>query len=75
MTTTQIGGVCAWVLQPEIISKLYFSQLPWLEKHGTIGDFSQGKIAEIIQHQRKAKKKQNLFIALSIAVPRYLPSR
>lgn len=75
MTATQIGGDCASVLQLEPIPKLYFSQLPWLEKHGTVEEFFQGKIAEIIQHQRKAKEKQNLFIALSSAVPRYLPAR
>lgn len=76
MTTTLFeGDYAASVLQLELNSKIYLSQIPWLEKHGTIKDLFQGKIAEIIQHQGQAKEKRNLFIELSKAVPCYLPAR
>lgn len=55
--------------------KLFLPQLPWLEKHGRITDFAQSQIAEILSHKEVAKDKQHLFLALSRAIPFYLPIR
>lgn len=50
-------------------------QIPWLEKHGSITNFSQSKMAELTNHKDAAKDKQQLFLALSEVVPYYLPER
>jgi hypothetical protein len=61
--------------KPRTITKICFTQIPWLEKHGRIEDFALSKMADLTYHRIASKDKQELFIALCNAVPLYLPGR
>lgn len=66
---------CTATPEGVLLRNCFLPQIPWLEKRGSITDFSKSKIAEIIGRQKDgALKKQELFLALSQTMPLYLPA-